>query len=34
MQAVLNYVKKYRDINSYGEASDKFDLVFKYEEVE
>ena len=33
MQAVLNYVKKYRDINSYGEASDKFDLVFKYEEV-
>ena len=33
MQAVLNYVKKYRDINSYGEASDRFDLVFKYEEV-
>lgn len=33
MQAVLNYVKKYRDINPYGEASDKFDLVFKYEEV-
>lgn len=33
MQAVLNYVKKYIDINSYGEASDRFDLVFKYEEV-
>lgn len=33
MQAMLNYVKKYREYIPYDEISDKFDLVFKYEEV-